>query len=104
MQGNLWCMFFLFEALQNKRNTGLGITMLVITKLSLSLQNTELDDYLMPNCDLLPFYLLLSTLCVVVTFKRLFREAFIILMSSVTQTLVFTRKVSSLKPDACTHK
>lgn len=69
MQENLWCMFFLFEALQNRRNTvRLGITML-ITKLSLSLQNTEPNDCLMPGCDLLPFYL---SLCVVVTFKSLF--------------------------------
>lgn len=57
----------------NRRNTaGLGITMLMITKRSLSLQNTEPDDCLMPSCDFLPFYLSLTTMCVVVTFKRLF--------------------------------
>lgn len=70
MQENLLGMFFLCEALHNKRNTvRLGITMLMVTKLSLSLQNSEPDDCLISGCDLLPFYLSLSTFAI---FKRLF--------------------------------
>lgn len=50
----------------------LGFTMLVITELSLGLQNTEPNDHLMPGCGFLPFYLSMSGLDVVVVFKWLF--------------------------------
>lgn len=46
--------------------------MLLLTKLSLGLQNTEPNDCLMPGYYFLPFYLLMSSLCVVVIFKWLF--------------------------------
>lgn len=46
--------------------------MLVITELSLGLQNTEPNDHLMPGCGFLPFYLSMSGLGVVVVFKWLF--------------------------------
>lgn len=60
------------ETVKGRSTARLGITMLMITKQSLSLQNIEPDDCLMPGCDFLPFYPSFSTMCVVVTFKRLF--------------------------------
>lgn len=46
--------------------------MLIVTKLSLGLQNTEPNGGFMPGCDFLPFYLPVSSLYVAVIFKWLF--------------------------------